>query len=222
MLTCEQVENAATWTVDQWKTDMALAQDAHIDAFALNIVTTDLDLDSTLSRAFQAAGDLGFHLFFSFDYAGGGGWASAIVINKINKYAADASYYLDGSKPLVSTFEGPAYASDWPEIKAKTDCVILPDWSSLGAKAALETGGCTLDGLFNWDPWPWGNTDMNTYVDASYSQYLNSSSEDCGTSLKYSKWIFWRPLYHCIKANECPSFLVMPASREYLRLAFSS
>jgi hypothetical protein len=49
----------------------------------------------------------------------------------------------------------------------------VPDWSSLGAKAALGISPGVPDGLFNWASWPWGNTDMDTYTDASYLQYLN-------------------------------------------------
>lgn len=59
---------------------------------------------------------------------------------------------------------------DWVEIKAAVDCFFMPDWSSLGAKDALALK--TADGLFNWAAWPWGNTDMDTYVDASYLDYL--------------------------------------------------
>lgn len=30
------------------------------------------------------------------------------------------------------------------------------------------------DALFSWAAWPWGNQDMNTFVDASYLSYLGS------------------------------------------------
>lgn len=49
----------------------------------------------------------------------------------------------------------------------------MPDWSSQGAKAALELAGGVANWLFSWAAWPWGNENMNTYVDASYLQYLN-------------------------------------------------
>lgn len=65
----------------------------------------------------------------------------------------------------------------------------MPNWSSLGAQAAVARG--TADGLFSWNAyvhtfgnidllltlsrWPWGNEDMNTYTDASYFVFLNQT-----------------------------------------------
>jgi len=37
----------------------------------------------------------------------------------------------------------------------------------------MELAGGVVDGLFSWAAWSWGNRDMDTYVDASYLQYLN-------------------------------------------------
>ena len=48
----------------------------------------------------------------------------------------------------------------------------MPDWSSAGAKVALGLADGIADGLFSWAAWPWGNTDGNTYVDASYEDFL--------------------------------------------------
>ena len=72
----------------------------------------------------------------------------------------------------MSTFEGPANADDWIDIKDQVGCFFIPDWSSEGAQPALKLGGGVADGLFSWAAWPWGAQDMNTYVDASYFQYL--------------------------------------------------
>ena len=66
------------------------------------------------------------------------------VINMINNYGGKASYYHYEGKPLVSTFEGPANSDDWLVIKQSTRCFFVPDWSSLGAKPAVELG--TADG----------------------------------------------------------------------------
>jgi hypothetical protein len=73
----------------------------------------------------------------------------------------------------VSTFEGPAGAEDWINIKKETGCYFVPDWASLGAKVALKASPGVPDGLFSWTAWPWGPKDMDTYVDASYMQYLD-------------------------------------------------
>jgi hypothetical protein len=64
----------------------------------------------------------------------------------------------------VSTFEGPTKVADWTAIKAATNCLFYPDYSSLGAKKALLAGGGGIvDGLFSWAAWPWGNTNMVRY-----------------------------------------------------------
>lgn len=149
---------------------MKLAQDAHIDAFALNMAYGDLTNIKALPAAFAAADSVGFKLFFSFDYAGNGDWPSNDVINLIKQYSPHSSYFFYKGKAFVSTFEGPDRADDWPLIKLATNCFFIPSWSSLGAKPAVETG--VVDGLFSWAGWPWGDEDMNTYIDASYIQYL--------------------------------------------------
>jgi hypothetical protein len=166
------VSNAANFSVSDWESDISRAQAAHIQAFALNIAYNQ-DSDPQLANAFRAANNLGFELFFSFDYAGNGAWPEDEVIAYINQYSTNGAYYYYSGQPFVSTFEGPANAADWINIKAQTGCYFVPDWSSQGAKVALELAGGVADGLFSWAAWPWGGEDMNTYVDASYIQYLN-------------------------------------------------
>jgi hypothetical protein len=109
----------------------------------------------------------------------------------IEQYGSNTAYYHYKGQPVVSTFEGPANAADWIFIKQQTGCFFVPDWSSLGAKAALEAGGGGIvDGLFSWAAWPWGDWNMNTYTDASYLQYFNET----GTALPYlmpvSPWFY--------------------------------
>ncbi|PQE12788.1 alpha-13-glucanase mutanase protein [Rutstroemia sp. NJR-2017a BBW] len=162
------VGNAYTWTVAQWERDMAIASNAHIDAFALNIASNDRNLASSISHAFEAASNSGFKLFFSFDYANN--WLKSDVLKYINQYSGNVAYFHYKSKPFVSTFEGPGSSDDWVDIKAQTGCFFMPDYSSLGAKEALKLG--VADGLFSWAAWPWGPIDMNTYVDASYRDFL--------------------------------------------------
>ncbi|PTU21963.1 hypothetical protein P175DRAFT_0424640, partial [Aspergillus ochraceoroseus IBT 24754] len=124
-----------------------------------------------LSAAFTVADSLGFRLFFSFDYAGNGPWPEDQVLDYLSTYGSNSAYYQYNGQPLVSTFEGPDNADDWVTIKKETNCFLIPDWSSLGAKAAMAKG--VADGLLSWAAWPWGPQEMNTYVDASYRGYLN-------------------------------------------------
>ncbi|RAK84826.1 hypothetical protein BO79DRAFT_274168 [Aspergillus costaricaensis CBS 115574] len=111
-----------------------------------------------LSAAFTIADSLGFRLFFSFDYAGNGPWPEDEVLDYINTCGSNSAYYQYNGQPLVSTFEGPNNSDDWVGIKKETNCFLIPDWSSLGAKAAMKKGG---------------PQEMNTYVDASYRDYLS-------------------------------------------------
>jgi hypothetical protein len=60
-----------------------LAQDAHIDAFALNMAWEDKTNEASVEMAFTAANVKGFKLFFSFDYAGNGPWDQDVVISMI-------------------------------------------------------------------------------------------------------------------------------------------
>ncbi|KAJ6014734.1 hypothetical protein N7540_009325 [Penicillium herquei] len=128
--------------------------------------------DASLAMAFTAAEAKGFRLFFSFDYAGNGPWDLEVFTSMIQKYSSSSSYFQYNGKPFVSTFEEPSNADDWVTIKANTNCFFVPDWSSVGAKPAVELANGVADGLSSWSAWPWGNQTMDTYTDASYIQYL--------------------------------------------------
>jgi hypothetical protein len=97
--------------------------------------------DAQIIRAVGSAEQVGFKVFFSFDYAGGSGtWDKQLVISIINKWKGYNSYYKRGSQPLVSTFEGPNAAIDWKDIKAATGCFFVPDYSSLVCYSVLSLG----------------------------------------------------------------------------------
>lgn len=133
-----------------WENDITLARNAKIDGFVMNMARAEVTNGASLANAFTAANNLGatFKLLFSFDYAGNGLWLAADVISLIQQYSPHPAYYRRGTQPLVSTFEGPQASSDWPAIKAATNCFFMPSWSSLGAKPAWALG--TADGLFSW------------------------------------------------------------------------
>ncbi|KAK0666621.1 family 71 putative glycoside hydrolase [Cercophora samala] len=167
------VSNADNYTVQDWEHDIQLAKDAHIDAFALNMAYNEGTDSVSIARAFDAAGNMNFKLFFSFDYAGRGPWPRADVMSTLLAYKDRPAHYRYNGQPFASTFEGPERAKDWLDIKEATGCFFVPDWSSVGAKAAMSLAGGVADGLFSWAAWPWGPQNMDTYVDASYLQYLN-------------------------------------------------
>ncbi|KAL1963030.1 hypothetical protein VTN77DRAFT_8778 [Rasamsonia byssochlamydoides] len=135
------VTNSAKFSLGDWETDITYAQEAHIDAFALNMAYDDPANGPGLANAFTAANNLGFQLFFSFDYAGNGPWPQADVINLITEYSSNAAYYQYNGQPFVSTFEGPANAYDWITIKAQTGCFFIPDWVVSRCQACSRTRG---------------------------------------------------------------------------------
>lgn len=170
----QQVGNTEHYTASDWIDDIKLAQEAHIDAFALNMAKGEPMNEKAIASVFSHAETLGFKLFFSFDYAGRGPYSKSEVLGWINRYASSGAYFRHNGQPLVSTFEGPEQAEDWIDIKAQTGCFFVPDWSSLGAGPAVRAAGGVADGLFSWAGWPWGSQDMDTYVDASYREALGS------------------------------------------------
>ncbi|OQD72534.1 hypothetical protein PENANT_c241G10766 [Penicillium antarcticum] len=57
--------NSANYTSSDWENDMKLAQDTHINAFALNMAYNNPTNIKSLSAAFATADSIGFKLFFS-------------------------------------------------------------------------------------------------------------------------------------------------------------
>ncbi|KAE8151753.1 glycoside hydrolase [Aspergillus avenaceus] len=163
------VGNTESYSQSQWKEDITLARDAHIDAFALNMAHSEIFTDS-IATAFKTAQDLDFKLFFSFDYAGNGSWPKKDTIDLMNQYRDHAAYYRHKDKPLLSTFEG-GDSRDWAEIRNKTDSFFVPDWSSLGPEKAANRS--YIDGLFSWSAWPEGPRRMNTSADDAYIKALD-------------------------------------------------
>jgi hypothetical protein len=151
-----------------WENDIQQAQAAHIDGFALNIASQDTYTDSSLQKAYSAAEHVGnFSLFLSFDYLSQGPWNLEQVISTTNTYKSSPAQFNYHGKPFVSTFEGVDNVLDWPVIIAGTGCYAVPSWTSLG------TGGIAsvldfIDGMFSWDAWPVGASDMTTVSDKQW------------------------------------------------------
>ncbi|KZL80903.1 alpha-1,3-glucanase mutanase [Colletotrichum incanum] len=62
----------------------------------------------------------------------------------------------------------------------------MPDWSSLGAKKAAAKANGVADGLFSWASWPYGKRSMDTFGDASYTQYLEGKPY----MMPVSSWLY--------------------------------
>ncbi|KAM7203551.1 Glycosyl hydrolase family 71 domain containing protein [Rhypophila sp. PSN 637] len=192
------LSNTDDWIPLNWEAQMMAAAAAKLDGFAINFAKGESV--AQFDNAFSTARQHGLKLFFSFDYAGNAGagpWEKASIIDLVNKWKSHPAYFKhEGTKPLVSTFEGPDNASDWGEIKAATGCFFMPDWSSVGAMQAWAKqdgrGGRAADGLFNWAAWPAGGRKMDTYVDASYLEFMGG--EENGSNRLYmmpvSPWFY--------------------------------
>lgn len=163
--------NTASLQTSDWESDISLAQAASIDGFVLNVGQGDPNNDASLSRAFEAAENLAsnFSLFFSFDYLALGPWPKQDVIDLLTQFGNRPSYFKqDGDKPVASTFEGPANAADWVDIKAQTNAFFIPDWSSLSPQDAVSQAGGVVDGLFSFNAWPNGPTNITTDGDDDF------------------------------------------------------
>ncbi|KAJ5561732.1 Glycoside hydrolase family 71 [Penicillium sp. DV-2018c] len=181
--------NSENFTLYDWEINIAHAQKAHIDAFALNIAYNYPTNNRSLTNAFAAANALNFSLLFSFDYVGNGPWPEGEVIGLLRQYGTNKAYYQHNGKPFVSTFEGSANATDWLTIKKYTDCFFVPGWSALGAKDALAVAPGVPDGLFSWAAWPEGPDPINTYIDSTYMQWLKDTG-DLPYMMPVSPWFY--------------------------------
>ncbi len=137
--------------LEKWQADMAAAKAAGIDGFALNAGAGDAYNDEQLPLAYQAAAGVegGFRLFISFDQAAST-WDVAGIAARVNQFKEDPAQHKIGGLPLVSTFEGPAFAENWAAARDATGGLYLvPDWSSLGpdgvaGKLDVIDGACEL------------------------------------------------------------------------------
>ncbi|KAF6817200.1 Mutanase Pc12g07500-like protein 6 [Colletotrichum plurivorum] len=87
------VGNTEHYSKSNWVDNIKLAQDAHINTFTLNMAKGEPMNAKAIADAFSNAEELGFKLFFSFDYAGRSPYAKDEVITWINKYAPSSAYF---------------------------------------------------------------------------------------------------------------------------------
>jgi hypothetical protein len=189
------VGNAAVHTEDTWTNDITLAQNAGIDAFALNLASGDGNIPPQVANAFEAAEKAGstFKLFFSFDYLGGGQpWPAtgdSSVASYLNQYKSSLAYFLYNGAPFASTFEGVNNIQDWAPGGAVRDAVgnvyFVPDWTSLGS-GGIDANLNNIKGFFNWDMWPNGPQNSSTASDLAFKGAIESKTFMMGVS----PWFF--------------------------------
>ncbi|TFK87288.1 glycoside hydrolase family 71 protein [Polyporus arcularius HHB13444] len=159
----------ASYTIDEWVTDMSLAQSSGIDGFALNIGMDDYT-SQQVENAYQAAGQLNsaFKLFLSFDmtsYHCASATDADPIRNLTLQYASHPSQLQVDGKAFVSSFSGETCTfgqgdvpGGWrteftqhPDVAGKIHFVpsFFIDPATFGQYAGV------LDGDFNWNSaWP--------------------------------------------------------------------
>ncbi|KAI0718564.1 glycoside hydrolase [Cerioporus squamosus] len=159
----------ANYTIDDWATDISLAQASGIDGFALNVGMDDYT-SQQVENAFQAAAQLSpaFKLFLSFDMASyhcAAATDADPIRNLTLQYASRPNQLQIGGKALVSSFSGEACTfghgdvpGGWraeytqhPDVAGKIHFIpsFFVDPATFGQYAGV------LDGDFNWNSaWP--------------------------------------------------------------------
>ncbi|KAK3319627.1 glycoside hydrolase [Cercophora scortea] len=168
-------------SAEQWGYDIGNASAAAIDGFALNIGPSDSYTLDSLRHAYDAAAKFdNFTLFLSFDFqATGGSWSPKAIADLTNTFKDEPAQFKVDGKPLVSTFEGVAFADQWSQARSQVDgdIFLVPDWSSLGADG-LYPHLNEIDGAFSFDAWPTaGQTNKTTDSDVLYNKVLKQTSQ---------------------------------------------
>ncbi|KAL3478666.1 glycoside hydrolase [Aspergillus californicus] len=189
------------YTLDDWITDMNLAKETGIDAFALNCASIDKYTDPQLALAYQAAEETDFKVFISFDFAYWGNGDTPRITSIMQKYADHPGQFQYNGAALVSTFVGDSF--NWTPVKSAVSHPLFavpnlqdPNWSS-----SANTG---IDGAFSWYAWPTdgGNSiikgPMTTFWDDKYVSnlasvnkvYMAPVSPWFSTHFNTKNWIF--------------------------------
>ncbi|KAI1275720.1 glycoside hydrolase family 71 protein [Xylaria sp. FL0933] len=196
------------YTVADWKADIAQAQAIGIDGFALNCAPARIDsyTPKQLANAYQAAQEMNFKMFISFDFAYWSTGDTPDIINIVGNYSSHpaqayyrlVSYQYGGA--IVSTFVGDNM--NWNAVKSALPgkkITALPNIQDPSFLANAQTG---LDGAFSWYAWPTdgGNSiipgPMTTIWDQRFIQnlagrpYMAPVSPWFFTHFNTKNWVF--------------------------------
>ncbi|GEM09685.1 glucan endo-1,3-alpha-glucosidase, glycoside hydrolase family 71 protein [Rhodotorula toruloides] len=99
--------NFQNYGESDYAADFALAKEAGIDAFAMNVGHDPSD-PAQLMKAFSAAKSSSFKLFFSFDmnYFSKPGSSDVMLTDYLGKYGGHHAHFLYNGRVFVSTFSG--------------------------------------------------------------------------------------------------------------------
>jgi glucan endo-1,3-alpha-glucosidase len=181
------------YTADDWKTQMSLAAQHDIDAFALN-VGADPWQPAQVQTAYDTAGNVTlssgstFKVFLSLDMSSISNVTQ--VTDFVTRFTPLSANFEYNSRPLVSTFSGEnntlggTSLSDGWQAAVKTplanlspsvNAYFVPSWSGLNAATAASES--VVDGIMNWLAWPTTDANSSTTLDSTYLSGASSSSK---------------------------------------------
>ncbi|KNG87646.1 alpha-1,3-glucanase/mutanase [Aspergillus nomiae NRRL 13137] len=140
------------YQLSDWIADMTTAQAIGIDAFALNCASIDKYTPSQLALAYQAAQQVNFKVFISFDFAYWSNGDTEKITAYMRQYASHPAQMQYSGAAIVSTFVGDSF--NWGPVKQGT---YHPIWAlpNLQDPAAASSGATrSTDGAFSWYAWP--------------------------------------------------------------------
>ena len=139
------------YEVADWKMDMAYAMEIGIDAFALNNANIDSYTPTQLANAYQAAEEIGFKVFISFDFSYWNNGDTSQISAYMQQYAGHPAQMQYSGGAVVSTFVGDSF--DWGPVKANNSHAIFAIPMLQDPIEATEEH-TSFDGAFSWLAWP--------------------------------------------------------------------
>lgn len=135
-----------------WQADMVAAQSVGIDAFALNCASIDSYTPTQLAMAYQAAEQVGFKVFISFDFAYWNNGDTAKITDYMRLYANHPAQMQYKGAAVVSTFVGDSF--NWDPVKQATPHPIYALPNLQDPAEASTAAARSADGAFSWLAWP--------------------------------------------------------------------
>ncbi|KAF3767546.1 glycoside hydrolase family 71 /Carbohydrate-binding module family 24 [Cryphonectria parasitica EP155] len=132
-----------------WDSDMQIAKDLGIDAFALNIGTDDFT-DTQLGYAYESAANNGMSVFISFDF----NWwdpstDAAEIGDMIAKYGAETAQLMVDGKIFASSFAGDGLDVAAVRSAVGADIFFAPNFHP----SETTDPSASIDGALNWMGW---------------------------------------------------------------------
>lgn len=122
-----------------------------IDAFALNNANIDSYTPTQLANAYQAAEQIGFKVFISFDFSYWSNGDTDQITAYMQQYAAHPAQMQYNGAAIVSTFVGDSF--NWGPVKSATSHAIFAI-PNLQDPAEASNDQTSFDGAFSWYAWP--------------------------------------------------------------------